>query len=101
MKSQSALQLAVKHLNASVGQVLSPEQLASALRAGTVRGMTAAAPAAALVSSVFTELSPELILRCAEEAHTDVLRVNQLYRESLADKLPRAETWEHSVGHFL
>ena len=34
MRHQSNLELAVRHLNASVGRVLTPEQLATALRAG-------------------------------------------------------------------
>ncbi|PPU86933.1 hypothetical protein XpopCFBP1817_18725 [Xanthomonas populi] len=101
MRHQSNLELAVGHLNASVGRVLTPEQLATALRAGSSRTVSSSPTAAALVSSLFVELAPELIFRCAAEADADVHRVNQLYRETLADALPRARAWENSVEHFL
>lgn len=101
MRQQSNLELAVGHLNASLGRVLTVEQLASALRAGSVRRTSPSPAAAALISSLFTELAPNLILRCAAEAGADVEQVNQLYEEALADALPRAPAWETSVGHFL
>lgn len=101
MQHQSNLALAVGHLNASVGRVLTSEQLASALRAGSSRNVSPSPAVAALIRSLFIELAPELILRCAAEADADVQHVNQLYRETLADALPRARAWENSVEHFL
>lgn len=104
MQQQTNLDLAVSHLNASVGSVLTAEQLAVALRAGSAHHAHHAPPsatAAALISSMFTELGPGLILRCAVEAGADVQHVNQLYEEALADAIPRAPAWEQSVEHFL
>lgn len=101
MRQQSGLELAVGHLNASVGPVLTTGQLASALRAGSTRHLSAPPIAAALIRSLFAELPPGLILRCTVEAAADVRRVNELYREALADALPPVRAWETSVEHFL
>jgi len=101
MGSTSPLTLAVSHLNASVGQVLDTAQLSHALRTGSVRQMPAPPLAAALVSSVFVELSPSLIVQCAAEANAELSQVNQLYRETLADALPPVRAWEDAIGHLL
>lgn len=101
MKQKSSLQLAVGHLNASVGSVLTPEQLAAALRSGSAHNSTTSPAAAALISSLFAELSPDLILQCAAEAAADIHHVNHLYREALADALPPVRVWEASVEHFI
>ncbi len=101
MNRQSALALAVTHLNASVGPVLCAEQLASALRAGSVRHVAMSSAGAALVGSMFTELPPSLILRCASEAYADVHSADRLYQEALADGLPPVREWEMSVEHLL
>lgn len=97
----SNLELAVIHLNASVGPVLKVDQLASALRAGSTHHVVHDATAAALISSLFNELSPDLILQGAAEAGADVHRVHQLYREALADNLPPVPAWEKAVEPFL
>lgn len=101
MRQQSGLALAVGHLNASVGPVLTREQLASALRAGSTRDIPVSPTAAALIKSLFAELPPDLILRCTTESGADLLRVNELYLEALADALPPVPTWETSVEHLL
>ncbi|MFT4179701.1 MAG: hypothetical protein QM612_09615 [Thermomonas sp.] len=101
MRQQSGLELAVRHLNASVGPVLTTGQLASALRAGTTRDLPVSPTAAALISSLFAELPPDLILRCTVEAAADVHCVDALYRESLADALAPVRAWETSVEHLL
>ena len=101
MRQQAGLELAVRHLNASVGPVLTARQLAAALHAGSTRNLPMSPAAAALVGSLFAELPPDLILRCTTEAAADVRRVNALYREALADAFPPVQAWEASVEHFL
>ena len=101
MRQQSSLELAIGHLNAPIGPVLNALQLASALRAGSTRHLSASPTAAALIGSLFAELSPDLILRCTAEAAADVLHANRLYHESLADAFPRVPAWEASVEHLL
>lgn len=93
------LDLAVQHLNASVGAVLTREQLAQALQEGSVGRIDS--KAGALISSLFAEIDPALILRCAREAEADLLHVEHLYRESLADAMPSVPQWEQSVAHLL
>ncbi len=92
--------LAVSHLNVPVGTAVLSDQLATALRAGSTRDIPAPS-AAALILSLFNELTPNLILLCAAEAGADVQHVNQLYREALADAFPPAPVWENAVRAFL
>lgn len=96
-----SLAVAVGHLNAPVGKVLTEGQLADALRAGSVQGLASSPVAAALVSSLFAELSPSLILACAVEARADMAQVQRLYEESLADGMPPVERWQETVGGLL
>lgn len=97
-----SLTVAVTHLNASVGPVLTTGQLAAALRAGSVHELEAESPtAAALVSSLFVELAPPLIMGCAMEAGAELAQVQRLYEESLADGMPPVPRWQDSVGALL
>jgi len=59
-RTSSVLSLAVTHLNASVGPVLTVAQLTAALRAGAVDAIADAPTAAALVTSLFVETEPRL-----------------------------------------
>lgn len=99
MQRQSNLMLAIGHLNAPVAAGILVDQLAIALRSGSTQ--SAPPPAAALIHSLFNELSPNLILQCAAEAGAHVRYVNQLYREALADDFPPAPLWESAVRPFL
>lgn len=99
MQQQSNLMLAIGHLNAPVASGIRVDQLANALRLGTTR--SASRLAAALIHSVFNEITPNLILQCAAEAGADVRCVNHLYREALADDFPPAPLWENAVRPLL
>lgn len=101
MKQKSGLELAVGHLNASVGPVLTTRQLAFALCAGSTSHLPAPSIVAALIHSMFAELPAEVILRCAVESAADIHRVDNLYREALADAFPPVPVWETSVEHLL
>jgi hypothetical protein len=94
------LDMAVGHLNAAVGPVVKAHHLGGALRAGTTASI-ASTSAAALVGSIFSELSAELILRCAEEAGGTLAQANALYQETIGDGFPRSTTWEKQVEHLL
>lgn len=101
MDPQHWLNLAVTHLNVPVGNILTADQLALALRHGTAASLSNHPDAAAFISSLFTELSPQLILHAAAEAKADIQHVEQLYQESLAASMPRVASWEHAVEHML
>src|SRR5690348_3491873 len=68
--SASSLQIAVTHLNVPVGPVLTVDDFARALRAGSVAGFED--KIAALLIHAFVELDPALIARCAAEAGSDL-----------------------------
>ena len=95
------LSVAVTHLNTSVRPALTVDQLAGALRAGSVDALADAPTAAALVTSLFVETDPRLIVLCAYEAGTDVDHANMLYLESVRHAMPRVDAWEKSVRFLL
>lgn len=89
------LDLAVTHLNASLGPVLSSNQLADALRTGRIDMLPD--PAAGAVSYLFVEIEPRVIGQCAIEAGTDLYHANALYESLLRDQMPRVPVWEEYV----
>lgn len=95
------LGLAVTHMNASVGATLSTSQLAAVLRTGSASAIHDSPTAAALVSYLFVELDPRLIVMCAYEAGTDAAQANKVYLESLLHHMPRVEAWEKSIEYLL
>jgi hypothetical protein len=84
-----------------VGNVLTADQLALALRRGSVAPLSDCPDAAPLISGLFAELSPQTILHAAAEAKADLSHVEQLYQETLAACMPRVARWEHAVEHML
>jgi hypothetical protein len=101
LSSASSLGLAVAHLNASVGSILTVDQLAKALEAGTTKVLFDAPTAAALVSYLFVEVEPKLVVQCTQEVGTDVLHANMLYCESLRQDLPRVPQWESAIMYLI
>ena len=97
----SKLDLAVGHLNAATGPLVRPEDLALALREGTVAHVVAGQNTRivqGLLHSLFMETDPALILSCAREAQADWRHAHRLYAESLADGMPRVKAWEQLVA---
>lgn len=97
--ASSSLELAVTHLNASVGPVLTVKRFARALVSGSLKGFKG--KETALLLYMFVELEPSLIAKCATEAGSDLRRANNLYKESLKAYLPRVPKWEKAVEHLL
>jgi hypothetical protein len=93
------LEPAVTHLNAPVGPLVTVEHLAHALRSGSVEGLDETV--GAVVRYLFVELSPGLIARCVYEAGSNLRQANELYKESLADHLPRVQDWEDDIAHLI
>lgn len=96
-----SLGLAVTHLNASTGPVLTTEQLAASLRAGSAAALAASPAASALVRYLFVEVEPRLIAACARQAGAGLQLANQLYEENLRHAMPRVRAWEQAVAHLL
>ncbi len=97
--SAPGLQLAVTHLNVPVGPVVTEDDLARALSAGSIAGFDD--KVAAVLSYLFVEIDPALIARCVTEAGSDLRRANALYEESLRAHVPRVPQWERAVEHLL
>lgn len=97
MTTTSNLALAVTHLNAPVGNVLTVAQLKHALQQGSAGILREAPAAAALVAQMFVELNPRLIVLCAYEAGVDARHANMIYDEGLAQAMPRVSEWEQST----
>jgi hypothetical protein len=93
------LQMVATHLNASVGETLKPEHLITALQAGSIRTVPAAA--GSLISYLFVETKPEQIMGCAFEAQASVQQIQSLYVESLHHNLPCVPNWERAVAAWL
>lgn len=98
--STSALDLAVTHLNAPVGPVLTRSDLSQALRIGSLSPVNHQA-AAALITYLFVEIDPQLIIRCVNELRSGVAQANGLYEETLKAMAPRVPAWEKAVRHLL
>lgn len=96
----AGLDLAVTHLNAPVGPILTKDELISALQVGAVAAIRSA-QAASLVTYMFVELEPSLIVRCMREAKADLRHANDLYQDTLREQAPRSLEWERSVEHLL
>jgi hypothetical protein len=90
--------LIVTHLNAPYGPVVEKAHLEQALRTGTLEGLPS--DSAAVISSVFLECDPYLILRCAQEIGAPVTSVNQLYEECCRAPEVRSPAWEAAVAHL-
>jgi len=94
----SNLNMAVGHMNASTGPILSTQQLAAALQAGSLNVLSGDPGAAASVSYLFVETDPYMIAQCAYEAGTDLDHANRLYEDLLTHSMPRVPAWEALVG---
>jgi hypothetical protein len=98
LKNMGMLDLAVTHLNTSVGPVLSSVQLAAVLRSGLIDTLSESPEAAAAASYLFVEIEPRVIALCVLEAGTDLDHANALYESLLRDSLPRVPAWEEYVS---
>ena len=97
----SSLALAVAQLNAPVGPVVGEDDLACALRHGSLDAVGGDPTKAALLASLFAELAPNIIAKCASEAGSDLGHANMLYEQTLKRGAPRVHAWEKAVEHLL
>jgi hypothetical protein len=96
----SGLGIAVTHLNAPYGKVVTEEQLALALRSGTVHMEGIPYKSGAIITSLFTESTPNLIMRCIKDAGATIESAQALYLETTKDWY-RCPEWEEAVQHLL
>ncbi len=92
------LELAAGHLNAPVGPLVKPADLALALRTGSLAA--AGEQAGPLLASLFVESSPQTLLACVREAGASLQSAQRLYEETLAAGAPAVAQWEEVVRNF-
>lgn len=95
----SASALIVAHLNAPVGPVLTESDVVNSLKNGYLSAQTEKANA--VLSGLFVEVEPRLIVRCALEAESTVGLANLLYLDTLAREAPKCPLWESSIEFLL
>jgi len=92
----SHLEMIAGHLNAPYGFVLSPADLALALRSGSL-GSIGSDLSRALLMSLFVECQPQSILLAAFQVGGTWITVRSLYEETVANGMQRAKTWESAA----
>lgn len=91
----SAAALVATHLNAPYGPVVTEGDVVASMRRGDLLGLTEEVKA--VMSGLFCELDPQLIVRCAVEAGVPIERVNRLYLDTVRFGAFRCPAWEQAV----
>lgn len=98
-QQQHGISMAVTHLNAPYGAIVCATDLIESLIQGELR---AASPkAAAILSYLFVEVEPRLVMQCAMESGSSLPIVNQLYLDTIKGGAPRSALWESSITALL
>ena len=97
--SQHGLSMAVTHLNAPYGAIVCARDLVDSLSHGELRA--ASAKATAILSYLFIEVEPRLVMRCAIESGSSLPKANQLYSDTIKSGAPRSALWESSIKDLL
>lgn len=97
--AQPGLSMAMAHLNAPYGAIVCADDLASSLALGELRASSA--KASAILSYLFVEVEPRLVMQCAREAGSSLPKANQLYLSTVQGGAPRSALWETSVKDVL
>lgn len=88
----SAASMIATHLNVPYGRIVSAHDVALSLMSGRLSASTKEANA--ILSALFIETAPRLILRCAREEGASLDAVRQLYQETLTQGEMRSPEWE-------
>lgn len=101
-QSTPYLEMIATHLNAPYGKVLSPADVAAALRAGDLTSAARDALAQELLAQMFLEMEPEFIGRASFEAGVRLEEADALYQNARKHfDLPRAARWEEALEGVL
>lgn len=85
--------LIATHLNAPYGLIVTPEDVQRALVSGTLTALSSPT-AQAVMSRLFQEHTPALILRAGREVQAAMPALLALYHESLIMGSARVPAWE-------
>jgi hypothetical protein len=75
-------------------------RLSRALKEGTLSAVDSATSANVL-TYLFVELEPQLIIRCVNELRSGLILANWLYKETVMSNAPPSPAWEKAVQHLL
>ena len=92
----SAASLIATHLNAPYGKVVTAEDVIASLRSGHFAA--ASEEANGILEALFTEVSPDLILQCADQVDAPLERVAHLYQVALELGVMRSPGWEDATS---
>lgn len=88
----SAASLIATHLNAPYGKIVSTCDVITSLKSGCLSASSKEANS--LLEALFIEVSPDLILKCADEINASLQKVNCLYQKTLELGLMPSQAWE-------
>ena len=95
----SAARLIAAHMNAPYGQIVSAADVVASLKSGHFAASTKEANG--ILEALFTEISPDLIMKCAEQIQAPLEMVNRLYHASLSLGIMRSQEWEDSTSSVM
>lgn len=87
------------HMNVPYGKILEPEDIVATLKSGDF--VAATKDGNNLLVSLFVEVEPELIIRCAYEIQAPLENVNRLYQKTLEVGFFRSPAWEEAIAALL
>lgn len=90
-----AAALIATHLNAPYGRIVSARDVALSLTSGRLSASTKEAND--ILSGLFVEVEPRLILRCAREEGAGPDEVKRLYQETVHGGCMRVPDWEKAT----
>lgn len=96
---QHGISMAVTHLNAPYGAIVCARDIIDSLSQGELRA--ASSKAAAILSYLFVEVEPRLVMQCAMESGSSLPMANQLYSNTIKGGAPRSPLWESSIKDLL
>lgn len=91
--------MTVSHLNAPYGPIVTDKDLTESLLSGIIVGNSPTARA--IISQLFIEVAPSLVMRCVKEVDASVERAQMLYEKALESGVVRNPAWEQSVRGAL
>jgi len=96
----SALEVLAGHLNVSTRGRVRKGDVALALVAGRL-DVVEDDLGRALIAGIFSESTPDLIMRATVQAGGTAAASHALYMDSLEQGMPRAPAWEAFIGEVL
>lgn len=91
----STAALIATRLNVPYGDIVCEQDVVDTLKNGDFLASTASAKQ--LLETLFIEVAPHIILKCAEQLNTPLEKLNKLYTKSVETYMPSMK-WENSMS---